>query len=205
MKQILRNKYRIVFPPLVFLAAALLLLTVPVRWLLAALCSGFVHELCHVLVIRFFGLKIHSVHIGINGARIKTEPMTCIQELFCALAGPLGALSLLFFAKWIPRVAICAAFQSLYNLFPVYPSDGGRILYCCAKLLLPDSSVIGVSQVVGAVFLFCAVAIGIYGTFFLHLGLVPILIAWSLVFRSIRNKNSLQTGPSQGTIVVSQK
>lgn len=186
MKRILQNKHRIAFSPLVFLTAALLLLTVPVRWLLAALYAGFVHELCHILVIRFFRVKIYSVSVGVHGARIKTAPMTCIQELFCTLAGPLGALSLLLFAKWIPRVAICAAFQSLYNLFPVYPSDGGRILYCCAKLLLPTSSAIRISQAVESVFLFGAVTIGIYGTFFLHLGLIPMLIAWSLIFRGIR-------------------
>lgn len=205
MKQIFHNKLRIVLPPLVFLLAAFLLLMVPIRWLLAAALSSLVHELCHILMIRIFKLRIYSVHIGIDGAKIETEPMTCVQELCCALAGPLGGVCLLLFARWIPRVAICAAFQSLYNLLPIYPSDGGRILCCCAKLLLPDHFAVRLCQTVETVFLFGVATVGIYGTFFLRLGVVPVLVAWIIIFKAAKNKNTLQTGPTQGTIVVIQK
>jgi len=205
MRRTFRNKIQIVFPPLVFLLAAFLLLMVPIRWLLAALFGSLVHELCHILMIHIFKLRIYSFHIGIDGAKIETEPMTCVQELCCALAGPLGGLCLLLFARWVPRAAICAAFQSLYNLLPIYPSDGGRILCCCAKLLLPDRFAVRLCQAVEMVFLFGVAAVGIYGTFYLRLGVIPVLCAWILISKAAKNKNTLQTGPTQGTIVVLQK
>lgn len=202
MKRTLRNRFRIVFPPLAFFAAAFLVLMAPIRWLLSAAVSGLVHELCHILAIRICKIRINSICIGIGGAKIETEPMTCIQELCCALAGPIGGLCLLLFARWIPRIAVCAAFQSLYNLFPLYPSDGGRILRSCAKLLLPERFVTCSCQIIESGFLFCAAAVGVYGTFRLHLGLVPLLISWLLIIKAVKNKNSLQTGLTQGTMVV---
>lgn len=186
MKRTLFNSFRIVIPPFALIFAALVLLSVPIRWVSAAVISSLVHELCHILAIRSLKLRIHSVYIGIGGARMDTEPMTDMQELLCALAGPFGGLCLLLLARWIPRVAICAAFQSLYNLLPIYPSDGGRILRCCARLLLPERFARRLCGVVEAGFLFGVAGIGVYGTFCLHLGLVPILVSWLLIMKVIK-------------------
>lgn len=178
------NKSQIRVLPTAFLFLALFLLIFPLRWLLAALLSALIHELCHVSMIHSLGLQIYSVSFGPWGAKIQTEPMTPFQEFLCALAGPVGALCLVLTAKWFPRVAICAAFQSVYNLLPIYPNDGGRALRCLMQLLLPQKLAFMLCDAIECSVLLVLAFIGLYGTFRLHLGLLPLLISWILIIKT---------------------
>ena len=113
--------------PSAYILLALLVLTVPIPWLFAAIFAAYVHELCHIIALIFCKCTIRSVVVGPFGAKICTSPLSCRQEFLCALAGPCGSFLLVSFICWIPRIAICGLFQGLYNLLPVYPMDGGRI------------------------------------------------------------------------------
>ena len=109
---------------------AVLLLTLPLPWVLGAILAGAFHEFCHLAALIMTGTTVHSIHIGLRGAKIETEPMDPGTELICAAAGPIGSLFLLLFLRQIPRIALCAAVQGIFNLLPWYPMDGGRILRC---------------------------------------------------------------------------
>ena len=118
--------------------APILLLLLPLRWLMAALLAACIHEAWHILAIRLMGGRILEIRIGATGAVIETEPLSPTGELLAALAGPTGSLSLLLLAKWIPCTALCALVHALYNLLPLYPLDGGRVLHCLlSKLFSP--------------------------------------------------------------------
>lgn len=107
---------------------ALLLLTVPLPWLGSAIVAALFHEMCHLFALYATGTPVHGLRLGLRGARIITGPMNAGRELLCAAAGPAGSLLLLLFLRQIPRIALSAAFQGLFNLLPLYPLDGGRIL-----------------------------------------------------------------------------
>lgn len=186
--------------PAIFVTLALSLLIMPLRWLLAAILAAAVHEFCHILVLRLFKRRIYSIEIGFGGIILHTEPLTPHEELICALSGPLGGLALLLAARWIPMTALCAAFQSIYNLLPVYPSDGGRALRCGIRILLPLSIADRLCNTIEILFLTGAALLGIYGSFRLHLGIMPFVIAFILIWKKLRSKIPLQTGRSQGTI-----
>ena len=107
-----------------------LLLSVPVNWLLSSACAAIVHELCHMVAVGIMGGKIRSIHAGVFGARIDSEPMTGLNAFISILAGPAGSLLLVGCYPWFPRIALCAGVQGVFNLLPVYPLDGSRLIRC---------------------------------------------------------------------------
>ena len=111
-------------------AAAILL--VPLRWLAGAMVAAGVHEMGHLLALKWLGVPIRGVEIGFGGAKIKTAPMTRLEELVAAGAGPAAGRLLILFARWMPCCAVCAAVQTVFNLLPMGQQDGKRILRCIA-------------------------------------------------------------------------
>ncbi len=121
--------------PWVCVYAALTILLLPLKWILAAFIAAVFHEFCHILAVHLCGGRLRGFRIGGRGAVLHCDGMTTGRTLVCVLAGPLGSLLLVTLFRWIPRIAICALFQVAYNLLPIYPLDGGRAVRCiCAAL-----------------------------------------------------------------------
>ena len=121
------------------LAALLLLVPLPwaAGWFLATAC----HEFGHYLMLRLLHVPTHRICIAVSGIRMETGPMDSCQEGLAALAGPLCGSMLMLLARWVPEAAVCAFVQSIYNLLPLYPLDGGRILRCiAASVFVPENA-----------------------------------------------------------------
>ena len=144
-----------------YLFWALLLLTLPLNWLAAAVAAAAWHEGCHFLAVWLLGGRAGSFRVGLSGAVLDVAGLTPWAECLAALAGPLGGLMLTGLWRQFPRLALCAAAQSAFNLLPVYPLDGGRALRCCLDMLFPrHSRGIGIAAegiCLGFLLAFCAV------------------------------------------------
>jgi len=116
-----------------YLGLAMGILTLPLDCLLAAATAAGIHECCHLFVLTLCNVPIAEVKIGFFGAKIRAGVMTCSQEIICVAAGPIGSLSLLLIARWMPLLALFGLCQGLFNLLPIYPLDGGRI---CRSIFL---------------------------------------------------------------------
>jgi len=114
--------------PAVLFAIAAAIILFPVQWLIAWITASAFHELCHLLVLKLFRIPIYEIRLTLCGARILTADIQKPVLGICAVAGPLGSLFLLVFSKYIPRTAVCAFIQSVFNLLPILPFDGGRAL-----------------------------------------------------------------------------
>ena len=108
--------------------------------------SVFGHELAHALMARAEGIEIEEIVLHPFGglARLKSEPQNPRAEFRIAFAGPASSFlfSLLAFAG--AKVAAVGNYEAtvvvffliasgnlllaLFNLFPGYPLDGGRVL-----------------------------------------------------------------------------
>ena len=172
------NNFRI--SPYACIAGALLLMVVPARWCLGAVLAAFFHELSHLGAIYLAGEQVICISIGGLGAKMETLPMSRGREALCALAGPVGSLLLAQGFSFFPEMALCALVQGLYNLIPVYPLDGGRILRC----LLPSSVCTGI-EVFAIILLMGS---GIWCCFSFELGILPMIPGLTAAIRSVTRK-----------------
>lgn len=159
------------------LGLAAMVLLIPLKWLAAVLISAALHELFHMAALFLLGIRVFGIKVDIHGAKIDTQSMSDGQELICALAGPLGGFALLGLAKWFPELSICAVFHSLYNLLPVYPADGGRVLRCGARLIFSPRVAKAVCCIVSIAALCGIFAAGCFAAIGMRLGPVPLLFA----------------------------
>ena len=182
------RRIRIEVGPGAYLFGAALLLLLPMRFLLACAFAAAFHELCHILAIRLLGGQVWELTLGVGGAKIRCGPMEPWRELVCAAAGPLGALVLLLFARWIPITALCALAQSCYNLVPIYPLDGGRMLRSGLYLALGEGRGEKVFSRVETGVKLLLFGVGIYGAYLLEWGLLPLLAVIYPACRALRGK-----------------
>lgn len=171
-----------------FLLGALLLLILPLKWLLAVLSAAMIHELCHLAAVKLTGGYVHEICIGRGGASIKIGPMDSLKELICALAGPVGGLALLLLIRWIPRIAICAAIHSVYNLLPIYPLDGGRALRCAAAMHLRPEIGERICDMAEKLCKVALIGLAFYATFVLRLGFLPVFGVCIILFKTKSGK-----------------
>ena len=101
----------------------------PIQWVFAMILAGAIHEFCHIAVIYLLNETVYALRVGARGAVIETAQMPPRKELLCAIAGPVGSALLLLTVRWFPRLAICGAVHCIYNLLPLFPFDGGRVLH----------------------------------------------------------------------------
>ena len=114
----------------VYIWLAIGVLILPLYWQMAGILAAIVPEICHYLAATVFRVRIRGMRIGIGGMLMHMEPMPAGKEFAIAMAGPAGSLLLTLFLRRWPELAVYGMIQGLYNLIPVYPLDGGRMLHC---------------------------------------------------------------------------
>ena len=108
--------------------------------------SVFGHELAHALMARTEGIEIEEIVLHPFGglARLKTEPQNPRAEFRIAFAGPASSFMFAILAFVAAKIAAMGNYEAtvvvffliasgnlllaLFNLFPGYPLDGGRVL-----------------------------------------------------------------------------
>jgi len=167
---------------------ALMLLLMPLKWCFAFLFASFFHELCHYTAVRLCGGSVSLLCAGNNGATMEACGLSSPKAFLCTLAGPLGSLLLLVFARWFPRLALCAAVQSGFNLLPLPGLDGGHALRYICHWIFPRKVAKTLTRLIKIGSLVACVAAGFYFTFVQKLGLLPVLFSVILILKSTNGK-----------------
>ena len=115
---------------------AFLILTLPMKFLAVAMLAAIFHEACHALAVHLLGGRILGMTLGGGGMVMEVAGLDTKGECFCALAGPVGSLVLASLP--FPTLALCGLCQGLFNLLPVMPLDGGRVLGCILESFCPQ-------------------------------------------------------------------
>lgn len=107
-----------------------------------ALFACLLHELGHCAAIHFFGGRVASLRLSVVGAEMVPERSRLFsyrEELFIAAAGPVLSIGVAILAALVARYGLVGAEQmylfaglnlaaGVFNLLPLGPLDGGRIL-----------------------------------------------------------------------------
>lgn len=96
--------------------------------------SAFIHELGHIMLCFILGGRVEALTLGAAGAELKLSyPMvlTYAKENLVLVSGAAmnlltGLCSLYLGGYWL---AWCSFGLGIFNLLPVAPMDGGRILF----------------------------------------------------------------------------
>ena len=172
------------------LLGAVALLLLPLNWIAAAITAAVWHECCHWLSLKLCGCTCHSIVVGSGGALMETEIESPGKEVLCAIAGPLGSLMLIFLFPWIPRIALCALIQGLYNLIPVYPLDGGRFVRGLLQLLVKNRNYLSFAKNIEVICVLLLTVLSLYCLIVLRLGYLPLILASMLLYRVFQRKLS---------------
>jgi len=140
----------------------------PAQLWLPFFLAVFAHEAGHLLCLLWMRIPPQGIQIGFTGAVLDTAPLSAWQEGLCAAAGPLVNLLLgLLFFRILHSFALLNLLLAGYNLLPVFPLDGGRIV----RVLFPETAETVFAM--GTVLLLTA---GCVWTAVLHRGLWPLML-----------------------------
>ncbi len=162
------------------------------------------HELAHALVARILGFQIVSMELMPFGACARLEGMR--EELgwrgaVIALAGPLMNALLVVLAMagvgsgWVPRVdALLFVRVNLvlmaFNLLPVLPLDGGRILYALCAGRFGKERCLRIFSRAGEAVGLAVIALGVYGAIYGILNLTLFLTGSYLVYAAAKERQT---------------
>jgi len=173
--------------PACFINLALMILLLPVDWLQAAILAALVHEVCHVAVLFLFHGRISRIVLGVNGCVIQTDTLGDLPQFLSILAGPVGSILLVLLRQILSKVAICGLLHGIYNLLPILPLDGGRLLRILLNNTVPDIAEKILTGVMYGVYILFLL-LGIYGSACYALGAAPLTAALMMILLGGREK-----------------
>ena len=144
----------------VFFVAILIVFT-NVDLILPLVIASCVHEAGHIIAILTLGGEVTAITVNVGGLKISysTKVLSYKYDLIYAAAGPLFGIIFSYVASRFgftvfAGISLCI---NAFNLIPVRPLDGGKILFNVLSLVLPyDSKAVVVSiEIICIAALYC--------------------------------------------------
>lgn len=156
----------------------------PMKTFWPFLFSAALHEGGHLLAMFLCDVKVHTLRLRASGAVISADAMPYWKELLVAAAGPfVNLLLLLASTRNNALMAVVNLCLFVYNLLPIYPLDGGRILHALMYMLLPPNAAETMIKTVQILCVGAIVLLSCYMTCVWHAGLWPMIVAGMLLLR----------------------
>lgn len=105
-----------------------------------------IHEMGHFFTAKYFHWKTGSICLYPYGGVTKLNEKINVpikEELFVLIMGPVVQCVFFFIVKNFIRERYLSTFQSyhyfilLFNMLPIYPLDGGKLLNLCFSYIFP--------------------------------------------------------------------
>jgi Zn-dependent protease len=173
------------------------------------MCALLSHEYMHVVAMKRFGMKVKGMYfIPLLGAAAVSEEAFPSRkaESIIAIAGPASGLVLALLAvltytvydnPLIAAVASWIAFINLFNLLPISPLDGGRVM---------KSVAFSFGTRVGLGFMIAAMLLGIILLAWQHMIILALIVAYGVMeyLIELRNARKVRRDAEQGQAYLDQ-
>lgn len=153
--------------------------------------AAALHECGHYCAAHFFGGQLRQLELSAVGAQMELRyraPLSYFREIAITLAGPLVNLLLGWMGARLNWFLFAAANLGLagFNLLPILPLDGGRVLWCAVVCLVGEEWGERVLAISGGVLVGVLVGVGAIAA--LHYANVSLLIVsvwlfWMIIRR----------------------
>lgn len=136
--------------------------------LTAFLTAALAHELGHLAALWLTGAELRRIRITPCGPVIEYRgELSLRQEMGVLAAGPVGGLLFAAFALWMDTdyfsyAGAVALLGTAFNLLPVMPMDGGRLLKCLLEESVSPEWTAGILRLCGDL---CALGVFLTGVF----------------------------------------
>ena len=152
------------------------------------LAAMTVHELAHAAVLLLLGGRIESVRLSFAQVELRTGLLSDRTELWSTAAGPgINLLCGWLFRRWMPAFAAVSLLLALFNLLPVWPLDGGRLLRTLLRMRWGAAGV-DASQTIGLLFGLGLLAGAVFAARRWDAGVWPAVTAGALLVRLLRSR-----------------
>ena len=152
------------------------------------LAAMTVHELAHAAVLLLLGGRIESVRLSFAQVELRTGLLSDRTELWSTAAGPgINLLCGWLFRRWMPAFAAVSLLLALFNLLPVWPLDGGRLLRTLLRMRWGAAGV-DASKTIGLLFGLGLLAGAVFAARRWDAGVWPAVTAGALLVRLLRSR-----------------
>ena len=201
----------------IFLFLFLFLLTSQIEMYIILMIFAIIHELGHLvagLILKFKPEEVKLTPVGLQirfkidsreyNEKIKEARSLNIKKAIIALAGPLtnliiavvtiiiGYFNVNIQNTYIYQIIIYANFLiAMFNLIPIYPMDGGRLLNELLKIFIGNKKAYKITYIVSKTILILLTAIASILVLYIHNIAIVIILAylWYLEVIEIRRYN----------------
>ncbi|MDR5657895.1 M50 family metallopeptidase [Serpentinicella sp. ANB-PHB4] len=149
-----------------------------------------IHELAHCMVSIFFSVKVENIELFFFGGVIKSEKTFVVnpqKEILISIAGPVSNL-LMFLVAYVINCYIYTheliyffitlnLSIGIFNMIPILPLDGGRILRALINIVYNRNKATYVAVVIGKVLCLAFLVIGIFIMVESYVGFIIIIFS----------------------------
>lgn len=175
----------------IFIFAIIFYLTKQIRIYTILMVFAFIHELGHLLAGILLGLKVKGIDVMPFGVSINFEDYSnkyIAKKIIIAMAGPLVNVIIVIlgiYNNWEEEIIYANILIGLFNLIPLYPLDGGRILKYIIQLTTNSREAEMFSYKLSNILIIILTIVSSVGILFIqNIGIVLILAyLWVLIIK----------------------
>lgn len=176
---------------------------------MAIAAAAAIHEFGHYLALHIFGYSVAEFRFELCGFTMRCDRnMPYVKEIVTAGAGPLSSLLLALTASFAGRycnsqeaylISGISLIFGIFNLLPVMPLDGGRIVFASAAICLGLEKAERITCCLSCIVIFALLTAGLAVLIKTHLNFSLLLVGvWLLISYCKRSGISVK---SKGKIV----